>query len=106
MAECRDCHSIEIFSVPRSGNGVCSHCYGSGRSTLSGLNEKLAGCPLDCDYCDGTGVCQTCGGTGTIDDDDHEEDCNSKTKTSTNSYSSYGNGGSGLRGTFYIQPVK
>lgn len=92
MAECPDCHSIEIFEWPRKGNGVCSHCYGDGRSTMSGLNEKIAGCRLDCIYCDGTGICQTCDGTGRINDDEEDSHSQTKTEASTESDSSCGSG--------------
>ena len=66
MGKCPDCDSIEILSVPERGDGVCSRCHGDGKKLLSGLNERITGVPLECDDCNGSGQCQTCGGTGEI----------------------------------------
>jgi hypothetical protein len=71
MAHCPDCHRYEIFSG--QGNGQCSHCYGSGERCWSRLNEDLTGTPLECVYCEGSGICQTCGGTGTVEDEEDNE---------------------------------
>lgn len=30
--------------------------------------------PESCSYCMGTGVCSECGGSGTVDDDEEDED--------------------------------
>ena len=61
MPRCPDCNSSsDIFGL--YGDGVCSHCHGDGKSLMSGLNEAIMGTVLKCNYCDGSGVCQTCGG--------------------------------------------
>lgn len=63
MARCPDCDSTEdVFGFV--GDGKCSHCHGDGKSLLSGLNEKIFDTQLDCVHCNGSGTCQTCGGSG------------------------------------------
>lgn len=72
MARCPDCNSSgDIFGL--YGDGVCSHCHGDGKSLLSGLNEAVMGVSLECNYCDGSRICQTCGGSGKVDDDEKAE---------------------------------
>jgi len=40
------------------GNGRCGQCNGTG------TNTQLDSAQPQCPYCKGTGVCQTCGGSG------------------------------------------
>jgi hypothetical protein len=40
------------------GNGKCARCYGTG------TNLKLNSAEPKCPFCDGTGQCQLCKGTG------------------------------------------
>lgn len=68
MAQCPDCHRYDIFSG--QGNGQCSKCYGTGEGTWSRLNEDLTGVGLECSRCEGSGDCPTCGGTGTVEDEE------------------------------------
>ena len=65
MARCPDCESSsDIFGL--IGDGKCSHCHGDGTSLWSGPNEAFMGESIDCTYCDGSGQCQTCGGSGEV----------------------------------------
>lgn len=68
MAQCPECDSVAVFSIPTRGNGKCSRCHGDGKKLLSGLNEAIFDTPLECENCGGSGECPTCGGTGEIDD--------------------------------------
>ncbi len=73
MPRCPDCNSSgDIFGL--YGDGVCSHCHGDTKSLMSGLNEAIMGTVLKCNYCDGSGVCQTCGGSGTVGGNDDKEE--------------------------------
>jgi hypothetical protein len=47
-----------------AGDGRCSHCHGSG------TNLNLASEAPKCAFCKGTGVCQTCDGSGFYADSD------------------------------------
>lgn len=60
---CPDCHDrVGDALSGYEGNGKCEHCRGTGiLPGFTGLDEG------ECGYCDGTGTCQTCGGTGTND---------------------------------------
>lgn len=77
MARCPDCDRVAILSYPERGNGKCSHCNGDGKSISSGLNEAIFDTPLYCWCCGGSGDCQTCGGTGTVDSDEDDKDYSS-----------------------------
>jgi hypothetical protein len=80
MPRCPDCNSSsDIFGL--YGDGVCSHCHGDGKSLMSGLNEAIMGTVLKCNYCDGSGVCQTCGGSGTVGGNDDKEEYSSVHRT-------------------------
>ena len=68
--QCPDCDSVKMFRDPPDGNGECSACHGSGfvvfiYAALGGVPER--GMP-DCEDCNGSGKCQTCGGTGVIEE--------------------------------------
>lgn len=69
MAECPDCYGITISILIDAGDGKCNECGGSGlgdgldQFAASIVNEKSI-----CDKCNGSGECQTCYGTGIIDD--------------------------------------
>ena len=52
---CPDCDSGIL-----AGDGRCKHCHGSG------TNLNLASDVPQCLFCKGTGICQTCEGTGTF----------------------------------------
>ena len=64
MARCPDCYgsSDEIESL---GDGKCRECLGTGKdqSIDDGTREGEA---EDCWNCRGSGMCQTCGGTGEL----------------------------------------
>jgi len=69
---CPDCDSVKITPAIDEGDGNCSECHGSGKG---GLLDQLIDSfnPFDCDgtdcwKCDGTGQCQTCGGSGIVYD--------------------------------------
>jgi hypothetical protein len=80
MPRCPDCNSSsDIFGL--YGDGVCSHCHGDGKSLMSGLNEAIMGTVLKCNYCDGSGVCQTCGGSETVGGNDDKEEYSSVHRT-------------------------
>jgi len=49
---CGDCDGVAM------GNGKCKVCHGTGQ------NVHLNSDSVDCENCHGTGVCPTCGGTG------------------------------------------
>ena len=66
MAQCPDCNSVKIFSIPAEGDGVCSYCHGEGKTGFSSVNELITGEPLECPYCHGSRTCQTCGGSGVV----------------------------------------
>ena len=51
MMICPDCDSVDYFSIPSVGNGKCATCHG--RS-------------CKCVACNGTELCQLCGGQGQI----------------------------------------
>jgi len=50
---CPDCDEGALH-----GNGRCSRCHGTG------INVNLASDAPKCPACDGTGICSTCGGSG------------------------------------------
>ena len=70
MAKCPDCDSVEINIFIDKGNGKCSECHGTG---LGGALDQFVSSVVNersvCEYCNGTKQCQTCGGTGLIDND-------------------------------------
>jgi DnaJ-class molecular chaperone len=51
--KCLDCDG-GLFE----GDGKCGMCHGSGK------NVHLNSDQVDCEKCRGSGICQTCGGTG------------------------------------------
>ena len=64
MANCPDCYTDKFDG---RGDGRCAECQGTGRSDfLTVLIEDAAGIKhtQPCGECNGTGQCQTCGGTG------------------------------------------
>jgi DnaJ-class molecular chaperone len=75
MTKCPDCYSVKttlslILTGEEEGDGKCSACYGTGHSQIifDELIDGMTGSETDCDECHGTGQCQTCGGTGVVDD--------------------------------------
>ena len=56
------------------GDGKCIHCDGTGDDygLLSELGSIGDGDLMDCSYCNGTGVCNTCDGSGFIEEDDDD----------------------------------
>jgi DnaJ-class molecular chaperone len=69
MAHCPDCDSLKIFSDPPQGDGKCAVCHGVGFGGLVDISALPAeGDPLVCEECYGTGQCQTCRGTGTVEE--------------------------------------
>lgn len=58
MPLCEDCNDIAHLLTER-GDGKCDECKGSGSDGYTGLET--------CPKCDGSGVCQTCYGSG-VDD--------------------------------------
>ena len=69
--ECPDCEGPEtVFSFPPRGIGKCSGCRGTGESYM-GLPAVLVG-GVECDKCNGNGVCSTCQGEGVIEESDEE----------------------------------
>lgn len=76
MARCPDCYSVKILLIGDEGDGLCSECYGTGHSQIifDQLIDGMTGEETECLECNGTGQCQTCGGTGVVDDDDMEDD--------------------------------
>jgi hypothetical protein len=64
MARCPDCYgsSDEIESA---SDGKCRECHGTGKDPgLTG--REIEGEEANCWSCRGTGMCQTCGGTGEL----------------------------------------
>jgi DnaJ-class molecular chaperone len=57
-ARCLDCDEGAF-----TGNGRCSKCHGSG------VNLNLSSDEPKCLFCNGTGVCANCGGSGTYPPD-------------------------------------
>jgi DnaJ-class molecular chaperone len=55
---CPDCNGWIWFLLRRDGK--CKMCCGSG------INVHVSSTEPKCDNCKGTGICPTCGGTGTI----------------------------------------
>lgn len=79
MAECHDCDAPDVGAavlLKSKGNGVCSHCHGTKISPDFGDNVDAIIDQQDdpCSNCNGTGQCQSCGGTGVVGDSDSEED--------------------------------
>lgn len=69
MAKCPDCDSIKILRD--EGDGKCDYCHGDGYGgMLDRVVGGLVGEEPECWKCHGTGMCQTCGGTGVVDDDE------------------------------------
>ena len=69
MAQCPDCDSIKIFPGVEEGNGKCDVCHGEGYgSFLDQFAASLAHDKSECWKCNGTGQCQTCGGSGVVSD--------------------------------------
>ena len=67
MAQCPDCHSIKMFI--NEGDGKCAECYGTGLGgALDQFSANIVGGKSECGKCSGTGQCQTCGGTGVVND--------------------------------------
>lgn len=68
--KCPDCNSIKIVPFDEQGDGRCSVCHGGGVGGVldeiaDGLNPFGRG-HITCYKCDGSGQCQTCGGTGKV----------------------------------------
>jgi hypothetical protein len=57
---CGDCAAV----VPERGNGLCANCRGAGNSY--GFQSTLTGATGKCHVCQGTGICQGCGGLGVV----------------------------------------
>ena len=69
MAQCPDCDAIRIFSDPPEGNGMCSVCHGIGSyEFLDPIIESLSGEQPVCEQCYGSGQCQTCRGSGVVEE--------------------------------------
>jgi hypothetical protein len=65
MSKCPDCNSIKINPFIDEGDGKCDKCLGTGLGgALDQVVSSLVHERSECDYCSGTGQCQTCGGTG------------------------------------------
>ena len=72
MVQCPDCDIVS--TTWGSSDGNCSTCHGTGRANI--LLQALAsatGEQADCDDCNGSGKCQTCGGSGEVESSDEEE---------------------------------
>lgn len=60
---CPDCDNIYgTFASFEHANGKCHHCHGEGKYA-----SMAFGVQVDCDECNGTGICQTCHGDGEAD---------------------------------------
>jgi DnaJ-class molecular chaperone len=69
--QCPDCDAVKIFSDPPEGNGKCSVCHGSGFGEFfdTAIVEFFNGTESPaCEECNGSGHCQTCMGTGVIEE--------------------------------------
>ena len=67
LIKCPDCWGDAIFGS--AGDGVCSGCKGTGLGNLlDQMSSSLFDYESECDECDGSGTCQTCGGDGMISD--------------------------------------
>ena len=67
--KCNDCdQTITNVFDPNEGNGKCSHCHGKGK--VYGIRDQFASDFMGgedyhtCEVCDGSGICQTCNGSG------------------------------------------
>ena len=67
LIKCPDCWGDANFGS--AGDGVCSGCKGTGLGNLfNQMSSRLFDYESECDECDGSGTCQTCGGDGMISD--------------------------------------
>ena len=108
--ECPDCDGLDLGTLWRSkGNGICKNCDGNGK-TLKNLVVALTApfLGLDdeetCKICNGTGQCQTCGGTGyeyynSDNDSSESEDTYSSYSSDSDSSSYYDSSYSGSSST-------
>ena len=72
MAQCPDCDGVKI-SIPNEGDGKCSVCHGlGGGGLLDEVADALAETHTECWACHDSGDCQTCGGSGVVEDDEDE----------------------------------
>ena len=64
MARCPGCYksSDELESI---GDGKCRECFGSGKDQ-SIVGHEIESEEKSCWSCRGSGMCQTCGGTGEV----------------------------------------
>lgn len=64
MAQCPDCDSVKILSIPEEGDGKCGVCHGFGKTVMDQFEEGFLGGKSECFNCNGSGICPTCEGTG------------------------------------------
>jgi hypothetical protein len=69
ITTCPDCYGRRFsFGIEGLGDGVCSACKGRGVGDYVDelINRSLAGKPIKCRECGGSGRCSTCRGAGKI----------------------------------------
>ena len=70
MPLCPDCDSVKMFRNPPEGDGRCSVCHGMGTILFfdGAVLEMLHTEQPACEECSGTGKCQTCAGSGLVEE--------------------------------------
>ena len=68
MKDCPDCYLHSVGPFDHSGNGKCGRCYGTGYSNTPYAKDLGDKC-LDCR---GSGICQTCNGSGKCDGEEED----------------------------------
>lgn len=70
IPQCPDCDSVKPSSDPPQRDGRCAGCHGSGFGAFVdiGVMESPNAEQPVCEECYGTGKCQTCRGTGVIEE--------------------------------------
>lgn len=90
-SKCPDCNSVAINFFEKQGDGKCDKCLGQG---LGDLMDQFAttfvpDAKSRCLKCNGTGQCQTCGGTGFVHyEDSYTQHYDSSPKSSESSHPS------------------
>jgi len=72
MARCPDCNGPAITIGSDIGDGKCSWCHGTGISVGKSIGRAfvpIPGADVSCTNCDGGGKCQTCGGSGEVENE-------------------------------------